>query len=147
MSASTRSVQQQTLGTGQLWAALAVVTLAVVIALAIAFGSRIETKPAAPGVGAQPQALPMVGYDHGSSNAALETSPSLPMVGYDHGSSEASIPASTGIDKVDHGQRDDAGAIGPGRSGYVGDRGLAPRTNDVTVKSAPNKGQLHRRAE
>lgn len=146
MSASTRSVQQQTLGTGQLWAALGVVTLAVVIALAIAFGSRIDTKPAAPAIGTQPQALPMVGYDHGSSNAALQTSPSLPMVGYDHGSSQVYVPSVIGIDQIDHGARDDAGAIGPGRSGYVGDPGLAPRTNDVT-KSAPNKGPLHRRAE
>ncbi|MDP9482418.1 MAG: hypothetical protein M3P84_04260 [Chloroflexota bacterium] len=146
MTASSRSVQQQALGTGQLWAALAVVTLAVVIALAIAFGSRIETKPAAPGIGVQPQALPMVGYDHGSSNAALQTSPSLPMVGYDHGSSGV-IPSAIGIDQIDHGARDDLGAVGPGRSGYVGDPGLAPRTNDVTVKSAPNKGPLHRRAQ
>jgi hypothetical protein len=146
MSASTRNVQQQALGSGQLWAALAVVTLAVVIALAIAFGSRIETK-VAPGVAVPPPGLPMLGYDHGSSNAAMGTSPSLPMVGYDHGSSQVSSPSSTGIDKADHGARDDLGATGPGRSGYVGDRGLAPRTNDVTVKSAPNKGPLHRRAQ
>ncbi len=92
MSASTRTVQQQALGTGQFWAALAVITLALVVALAIAFGSRLETKgtvtPA--GAGNPPPAV----MDHGWSVTGTE------YVG----------PSSRDIDGIDHGARDDLGA-------------------------------------
>ena len=127
MSASTRTVQQQSLGNGQIWAALAVVTLALIVALVIAFGSRTQIKaPAAPAVGNPPPAV----IDHGWSQAG--TSKGIQSTPVDHGSSEASMyagPSSQDIDGIDKGVRDAAAAT---RGGFRGDPGYAPR---ATVKA------------
>lgn len=142
MSASTRTVQQQTLGTGQLGAALAVVALAIIVAAAIAFGAlnapKTTVSPAA--VGAPPPAA----IDHGWSQAG--TSKGIPSTPVDHGSSEKSMPAYTGpfgsdIDAADHGARDEIGnAVAPA-SGYRGDPGYAPRSTDA-VRAGNNGPRL-----
>jgi hypothetical protein len=132
MSASTRTVQQQTLGTGQLGTALAVVALAIIVAAGIAFGSLGAPKATvtSPAVGAPPPAV----IDHGWSQAG--TSTGTPYTPVDHGSSEKSMPgyagpSSSDIDAADHGARDDL-AIGVApKTGYRGDPGYAPRTIDV----------------
>jgi hypothetical protein len=95
MSASTRTVQQQTLGNSQLGAALAVVALAIIVAAAIAFGSLNATKagPVTPGAIGQP---PPAVIDHGWSQAG--TSNGVTSTPVDHGSSEGSMyagPSST----------------------------------------------------
>ena len=117
MSASTRTVQQQTLGTGQLGAALAVVALAIIVAAAIAFGAlnapKADTSPAA--VGAPPPAV----IDHGWSQAGTSTGAASTPV--DHGSSEQSmlVPA----------------------PGFRGDPGYAPRSSDA-VRAGNNGPRL-----
>ena len=103
MSASTRTVQQNALGSGQIWAALAVVTLALIVALAIAFASKVETTSSVTpaGVGQPPPAL----TDHGWSQTGT--------------SKEYAGASSTDIDGIDHGARDDlaTGAAPQSRGG------------------------------
>ena len=111
MSASTRTVQQP-LGIGQLGAALVFVALILIVAVAIAFGTLGAVKPGvapAPAVGAPPAVI-----DHGWSQAGTPSIVGAPPAGYDHGSSEASM-----VKPITGG-------------GYVGDKGLAPRTNDAS---------------
>ena len=96
MSVSTRTVQQQSLGIGQLGAALVVFAVAILIAVAIAFGSLGATKtdvtPAA-GAGAPPVVI-----DHGWSKAYTSTGNAAPPAAIDHGSSESSMGAGTTVD-------------------------------------------------
>lgn len=80
MSASTRTVQQQALGTNPLGAALAVVALIIIVAAAIAFGSLGAAKPAVTPAG--PAGLPAIGYDH--SVDTTTGAKGLPTVGYDN---------------------------------------------------------------
>ena len=94
MSASTRTVQQP-LGIGQLGAALVVLAVAILIAVAIAFGSLGVTK-----ADVTPAAAPPVVIDHGWSKAYTSTGNDAPPAAIDHGSSESSMgagaPAGTG---------------------------------------------------
>lgn len=126
MSASTRTVQQQTLGNNQLGVALAVVALAIIVAAAIAFGSLNASKAAPVTQGAIGQPPPAV-IDHGWSQAGTSTGTGSTAV--DHGSSEGSMYA--GASSTD---------FGPGYMG--GDPGLAPRTD-----STPSRGGSRLRPE
>jgi hypothetical protein len=121
MSASTRTAQQP-LGIGQLGAALVFVALILIVAVAIAFGTLGAVKPGvapAPAVGAPPAVI-----DHGWSQAGTPSIVGAPPAGYDHGSSAGSM-----VKPVTGG-------------GYVGDQGLAPRTNDgASVGDDGRKGE------
>jgi hypothetical protein len=121
MSASTRTTQLP-LGIGQLGAALVFVALILVVAIAIAFGTLGAAKPGvapAPAVGAPPAVI-----DHGWSQAGTPSIIGAPPAGYDHGSSEVTIVKPVG------------------NGGYVGDQGLAPRTNDgAAVGDDGRKGE------
>ncbi len=124
MSASTRTVQQQSLGNGQIWAALAVVTMALIVALVFAFSLRVDPKAPATSsaVGNPPPAV----IDHGWSQAG--TSRGVQSTPVDHGSSEGSMNA--------------AGAAGAKSApGFRGDPGFAPRTT-IKVTSGNNGTRL-----
>ena len=120
MSVSTRTVQQQSLGIGQLGAALVVLAVAILIAVAIAFGSLGATKtdvtPAA-GVGAPPVVI-----DHGWSQAYTSTGNAAPPAAIDHGSSESSMGAGTTVG--DDGRKGEpfVPSAGNGNSGSNGPR-------------------------
>jgi hypothetical protein len=103
MSVSTRTVQQQSLGIGQLGAALVVLAVAILIAVAIAFGSLGATK-----TDVTPAAAPPVVIDHGWSQAYTSTGNAAPPAAIDHGSSESSMGAGT--------------TVGDGNSGSNGPR-------------------------
>jgi hypothetical protein len=76
MSTSTRTIQQP-LGTGQFWAALAVVTMALAIAVVIAFGSTAATRPAAStlSVGVPPDARGYQGQSSTSNGVSVGVPP------------------------------------------------------------------------
>ena len=110
MSASTRTVQQQTLGNNQLGAALAVIALAIIVAAAILFGSLNATKatPATKGAVGQP---PPAVIDHGWSQAG--TSNGVTSTPVDHGSSEGSMYAGASSTDFDRGGASMGGWSGP----------------------------------
>jgi hypothetical protein len=114
MSASTRTVQQQTLGNNQLGVALAVVAVAIIVAAAIAFGALNAPKAAPvtnPAIGQPPPAV----IDHGWSQAG--TSKGLPSTAVDHGSSEESM-GYAGASSTDFGP-----GSGTSMGGWSGNRG------------------------
>jgi hypothetical protein len=112
MSASTRTVQQQTLGNNQLGVAIAVVALAIIVAAAIAFGSLNASKAAPVPKGAIGQPPPAV-IDHGWSQAG--TSKGVTSTAIDHGSSEGSMYAGASSTDFGHG--------GTSMGGWSGKRG------------------------
>lgn len=87
MSASTRTAQQP-LGIGQLGAALIVVAVALVVAVAIAFGSLGATRA---NVTPVPAGAPPAVIDHGWSEASSKAAAGAPPAAIDHGSSESSM--------------------------------------------------------
>jgi hypothetical protein len=121
MSVSARTAQQP-LGYGPLGAALVVIAMAIVLAVAFAFGqfgaAKTDVTPAAVG------APPPVVIDHGWSQAGTSTGVGAPPAAIDHGSSEGSM-------------------VGPyDGTGYTGDPGLAPRPGQDAKGSGSNGPRL-----
>jgi hypothetical protein len=126
MSASTRTAQQS-LGTGQFWAALVVVTVALIAAAVIAFGSSGAAKPATDGastlsVGVPPDArLP-----HVSSGISVGVPPDALAQKVTNGTSISGVTVGVPPDAVPP----RAPAVG---NGIKADLGYAPRTDDTTA--------------
>ena len=125
MSASTRTVQQ-TLGSGQIGAALVALGLATILTAALGFSQLAAPKTqTAPAAGAAP-----VFIDHGSRDEIGTWAPvGAPPVVIDHGSRDemGTAPAAAPV-IVDHslGARDDIGASALPAGGWNGP-GLRPQ--------------------
>jgi hypothetical protein len=139
MSASTRTAQQP-LGTGQFWAALGVVTMALIAAVVIAFGSVGATPAKETPAGAAGFAAPAF-LDRGSrAEIGNGTAPAF----NDHGS-RGEIGNGAAAPFLDRGSRGEIGAIqATGGTGIQADLGYAPRL-DGSAGSGPTARRHHPR--